>query len=189
MNRNKRLFSVLLGGLLALNTCVPAFAVGTGSSNVTLQVETGEEPSIVSVKVPTEIPLKMDKEGTVTVPQDLSISNLSDETDVELTGLSVTGKNGWMIKAYSEDLAARPEGTKELSMAFRGDETTNSGDVSLTPNEWIVNHSSELLMNKYLNKLLQTNQGSALLTDWRGVFQWNTSRLFYAEMGKAVRRQ
>lgn len=88
-NISSRVMSAVLSVALLVSSGVPVYASGTGNSDVTLQVETGEEPSIVSVKVPTEIPLKMDKEGVVTVPQDLKITNLSDSTDVELTGLSV----------------------------------------------------------------------------------------------------
>lgn len=139
--------SAVLGVALLVSSGVPVYASGTGNSDVTLQVETGEEPSIVSVKVPTEIPLKMDKEGVVTVPQDLKITNLSDSTDVELTGLSVTGKDSWVVKDYSEDLSSKSEGTKELSMSFRGDGTTSTGDVSLTEDSWVVNRSSELPLN------------------------------------------
>lgn len=139
--------SAVLGAALLVSSGVPVYASGTGNSDVTLQVETGEEPTIVSVKVPTEIPLKMDKEGVVTVPQDLKITNLSDSTDVELTGLSVTGKDSWVVKDYSEDLSSKAEGTKELSMSFRGDGTTSTGDVSLTEDSWVVNRSSELPLN------------------------------------------
>ena len=146
-NISRRVMSAVLGTALLVSSGVPVYASGTGNSNVTLQVETGEEPSIVSVKVPTEIPLKMDKEGVVTVPQDLKITNLSDSTDVELTGLSVTGKDSWVVKDYSEDLSSKAEGTKELSMSFRGDGTTSTGDVSLTEDSWVVNRSSELPLN------------------------------------------
>ena len=145
--RTKTISSVLLCGALVMNTGISAFAAGTGNSNVTLQVETGDEPAIVSVKVPTEIPLKMDKEGAVTVPQDLEIANLSDTTDVDLTGLSVVGKNGWSIEDYAVDLASRPEGTKELSMSFRGDGTTDTGEVLLTPDAWTVAKDSALPLN------------------------------------------
>lgn len=146
-NISRRVMSAVLGAALLVSSGVPVYALGTGNSDVTLQVETGEEPSIVSVKVPTEIPLKMDKEGVVTVPQDLKITNLSDSTDVELTGLSVIGKDSWVVKDYSEDLSSKSEGTKELSMSFRGDGTTSTGDVSLTKDSWVVNRSSELLLN------------------------------------------
>lgn len=146
-NISRRVMSAVLGAALLVSSGVPVYASGTGNSDVTLQVETGEEPSIVSVKVPTEIPLKMDKEGVVTVPQDLKITNLSDSTDVELTGLSVTGKDSWVVKDYSEDLSSKAEGTKELSMSFRGDGTTSTGGVSLTEDSWVVNRSSELPLN------------------------------------------
>lgn len=146
-NISSRVMSAVLSVALLVSSGVPVYASGTGNSDVTLQVETGEEPSIVSVKVPTEIPLKMDKEGVVTVPQDLKITNLSDSTDVELTGLSVIGKDSWVVKDYSEDLSSKSEGTKELSMSFRGDGTTSTGDVSLTKDSWVVNRSSELLLN------------------------------------------
>lgn len=142
-----RLASAALSGALMLGSTVPAYAAGQGSSDVTLRVQTGSEPSIVNVTVPTEIPLEMDKDGKVTVTQDLAIKNLSDQTALELTALSVTGKNGWTVKDYSEDLAAKAEGTKELAMSFRGDGTTATGDVTLTPDNWNIGKSASLAMN------------------------------------------
>lgn len=147
-NVSRRVISAILGLALSVGSVTPVYAAsGAGSSDVTLQVDSGEGPSIVSIKVPTEIPLKMDKEGAVTVPQDLKITNFSDSTDVELKGLSVIGKNAWVVKDYSEDLSSKPEGTKELSMSFRGDGTTSQGSVSLSQGAWVVNKSSELPLN------------------------------------------
>lgn len=144
----KRSMTALLSAAIVMSSAtVPAMASGVGSSDVTLVVETGEEPSIVNIKVPTEIPLNMSKEGIVSVPQDLKISNLSEDTDIVLSQLSVTGKNGWTVKDFSEDLASKPEGTKELSMSFRGDGTNGVGNVTLTDGQWNINRSSDLQLN------------------------------------------
>ena len=89
-NISSRVMSAVLGAALLVSSGVPVYALGTGNSDVTLQVETGEEPSIVSVKVPTEIPLKMDKEGVVTVPQDLKITNLISYSTILISSPALT---------------------------------------------------------------------------------------------------
>ncbi|BFL39175.1 leucine-rich repeat domain-containing protein [Agathobaculum massiliense] len=152
----KRLISVLLSGAVLAGSSTTAFAAGTGSSEVTLRIDTGDEPAVVSIKVPTEIPLEMDKAGVITVPDDLAIENLSDTTDVDLTALSVTGKNGWAVMDYTNDLSGRPENTKEISMSFRGDGTGADGAVSLSNGKWTISKGSRMPLDIAAKAPIQT---------------------------------
>lgn len=102
---HRKYLSLSLACLVATSTVAPAFAADvTGSSDVTLTVEAEEQPEVIQVRVPGEIPLNMDTEGNVTTADDLKVENLSTNLDVEVTGITVTGKDGWTIKDFNEDL-------------------------------------------------------------------------------------
>ena len=89
----------------------------------------------------------MDTEGNVTTADNLKVENLSTNLDVEVTGITVTGRDGWMIKDFSEDLASKEAGAKELAMQFRGDGTQDGGSVPVTDGNWDIDHQSDLLLN------------------------------------------
>lgn len=114
---------------------------------MTLTVEAEEQPEVIQVRVPGEIPLNMDTEGNMTTADDLKVENLSTNLDVEVTGITVTGKYGWTIKDFDSDLSSLPEGTKELAMQFRGDGTQDGGSVPVTDGNWDIDHQSDLLLN------------------------------------------
>lgn len=145
---HRKYLSLSLACLVATSTVAPAFAADvTGSSDVTLTVEAEEQPEVIQVRVPGEIPLNMDTEGNVTTADNLKVENLSTNLDVEVTGITVTGKDGWTIKDFSEDLASKEAGAKELAMQFRGDGTQDGGSVPVTDGNWDIDHQSDLLLN------------------------------------------
>ena len=145
---HRKYLSLSLACLMATSTVAPAFAADvTGSSDVTLTVEAEEQPEVIQVRVPGEIPLNMDTEGNVTTAGNLKVENLSTNLDVEVTGITVTSKDGWTIKDFSEDLASKEAGTKELAMQFRGDGTQDGGSVPVTDGNWDIDHQSDLLLN------------------------------------------
>jgi surface protein len=145
---HRKYLSLSLSCLMATSTVAPAFAADvTGSSDVTLTVEAEEQPEVIQVRVPGEIPLNMDTEGNVTTADNLKVENLSTNLDVEVTGITVTSKDGWTIKDFSEDLASKEAGTKELAMQFRGDGTQDGGSVPVTDGNWDIDHQSDLLLN------------------------------------------
>lgn len=97
--------------------------------------------------MPSVIPINMDADGAVTVADNLQIENLSESVDIEVTGLSVTGKDDWEIKSFDSDLSAQPENTKGLAMQFRGDGTQDGGSVVVTDGNWNITHKSNLDLN------------------------------------------
>ena len=121
----------------------PALAAGN-ATDVTLTVETDETPSTVSVKVPAVIPLHMDKQGVVSVEGDLKIENLSQESGVSVTGITVSGKSGWQVVDYSYDASAEPLNTEKIGMSFNGDTTTAGGSVTLTDGRWNISAQGQM---------------------------------------------
>lgn len=179
MNGKKILSSILACSILLSQSAV-AFAadISTGTSDVTL-IKTsrvgedggGEGPSIVQVKVPSEIPISQDEDGVSTVADNLAVQNLSQDTDIEVTGINVTGKNGWQIIDYSDDISMETEGTKKLGLEFRGDGTTSTGDFDITDGNWDVQADSSIQLNAKAKLPLQgdeydTKQSIATVT-WR----------------------
>lgn len=143
----KKAVSVGLSCALLASTSLTAFAAGT--SDVTLQVKGGsdtEPPEIVNIRIPAEIPLTMDEEGAITVEDGLYIENLSDTTGVTVSGISVTGKNGWNVVDFDTDLSGEAENTQKLSMSFNGDGTEDGGAVTLTPDAWDIAKSEQLAL-------------------------------------------
>lgn len=141
--KGKAVVSSLLAFALTVSMVTPAFAAGN-ATDVTLTVETDDTPSTVSVKVPAVIPLHMDKQGAVSVEGDLKIENLSQESGVSVTGITVSGKSGWQVVDYSYDASAEPLNTEKIGMSFNGDTTTAGGSVTLTDGSWSISAQGQL---------------------------------------------
>lgn len=145
MKRRIMSVALILATLSSIST--PVLAVSQdGTSEVSLTIE-AKEPEIIQFRVPSGIQLNMDADGNVTVLGDYSIENLSDAIDIEVTSLSVTGKDGWEVKSFDTDLESRPDGTTELAMQFRGDGTQDGGIVTLTDGNWSVAATDSLPLN------------------------------------------
>lgn len=142
-----KIMSITLALATLSSISTPVLAVSQdGTSEVSLTIE-AKEPEIIQFRVPSGIQLNMDADGNVTVLGDYSIENLSDAIDIEVTSLSVTGKDGWDVKSFDTDFESRPDGTTELAMQFRGDETQDGGIVTLTDGNWSVAAADSLPLN------------------------------------------
>lgn len=117
-------FTKLTTSALALTLALGAAGIAPAraldmQTEVVLTVNAETAPEIFSVKVPSEIPLTMSKEGVVSVGQNLAILNQSDQA-VEVNDIQISGKNGWSVTAFSEDLSKKPLNTKEITFQLRG---------------------------------------------------------------------
>ena len=144
INSKALISSILSSTLLLSNLATPALAAGT--SKVTLKIET-LTPEVISVKVPTEIPITLKNNGDIEVPQDLKVTNLSSTTAVKAESIQVEGLNGWNVKDYNTDFTSKPENTQELGLQLRGDNSDDSGNINLTPNNWVIAEDSTLPLN------------------------------------------
>lgn len=156
----KLYLSMMLAASLSCGNTLSVFAQATESNtkvNLTV-VNSDTEPKPVAVEVPSELNLKMDETGKIDVVNDMYIKNLSDETNIEVSELSVEGVNGWSVSDYQDDLSAEEDGTKKLSMEFNGDGTTSTGKVNLSEDNWTIKKSSKLPLNVNVKMPKQTEQ-------------------------------
>lgn len=98
----KRIVPVILAIAAAFALALPAVAGtinadgGTGST----PVELTSEAAVFSVTVPTNIPLHINADGTVTVPTDLKIINESAGR-VRVTNVTVNAQDDWNLANYN----------------------------------------------------------------------------------------
>lgn len=142
MKFKKTMSMLLSSAMIASALGMSAFAVdttvsapGAGTTPVTLTAEA----STFNVTVPTEIPLAVKADGTVTVPDNIAITNNSSGP-VKVT--SVAMNNGtWKMTNYNggdrSNLAAEKVGSKKLGLSLTagGNAITSAkdGDQTLTP--------------------------------------------------------
>lgn len=163
MKKVKALLSLALVGSMLLPSST-AFAAevttpgGSADSQVTLTV--GDTvPKIFSVTVPSEIPINITKGGEIQVAKNLNIRNDSSDA-VEVTAITVTGKNDWSVVDYSDDFVSKPDNSKVLALSFRGDATDSSGNIIPTPENWAIAASQELDIRAEAKLSRQTNSSS-----------------------------
>lgn len=189
--KSKRIACLVLTMMLAAGV-IPAQAVelttpgGTVTTDVTLGTNIFEpeipdvpdtpEPEIFSVTVPTELPIRMDKDGNVTTGDKLFIRNFSSK-DVEVTAVSIEGKNGWSIVDFNDDFLAKEIDTKEIGLSFRGDLAQAGGQVVLTPESWVVKQddSLDIKASARLGRQTKSEKSDIAAIDWT---------LSWAETGK-----
>lgn len=169
----KRIACFILTMMLVAGT-IPAQAIelttpgGKVTTDVTLEANgSGQEPEIFSVTVPTELPIRMDKNGNITTGDNLFIENHSSK-DVKVTAISVEGKNGWSIADYGEDFSAKELNTKELGLSLRGDATRAGGQVVLTPENWVVKQeeSLDIMASARLGRQSKSDESDIAVIDW-----------------------
>ena len=143
----KKYLTMFTVAALACSSTVPAMAQTTGSTNVSLTVNGSgdtEEPEPIAVKVPSELNLEMDETGAVQITNETKIQNFTTDSSIKLELLNVEGVNGWDVVDYDTDLSNEETGTKKISMEFNGDGTDDSGNVSLTEGNWVIESEGEL---------------------------------------------
>lgn len=200
MNFKRALTSMLVASMV-LSTAIPAFAAETneitdplpnsGHSKVTLEVKdtTGGggstdpevppvdppvDPSeIIIATVPLEIPIIMDLEGNVTVPNDAKIINHSTEKGIAVTQIDAVVSADWTISSYSDDFTAKSDNTKEIGMKLRGDELLTSNKFSLTENNWNIAKDSSLPLNINAKLPKQTATTKTQIIDIEFTLGWS----------------
>lgn len=148
----------------------------TGESKVTLEVKDnsggGTDPDIIIVTVPTELPIVMDLEGTVTVPTTANIINHVESKAIKVTNLEVVLKNGWVAANYTDDFTAKAQDTKEINIAFRGDKLISSGEFSLSSGNWEIGADSTLPLNMEAKLPKQSASSKSDIATVNFTFDW-----------------
>ena len=84
-----------------------------------------------SVTLPTELPITVAADGTVTTSNAALVSN-TGSVDVVISGVSIEPQNGWSIESFAADLAKFPVNSKKFAMKVLGTEAAADGTVALS---------------------------------------------------------
>ena len=165
---------ILSAGMVSAQAAEITTPGGTALTDVTLGTDISvpvppdiPEPEIFSAAVPAEIPIYMDSDGVITVADNLFVENRSSKA-IRVTGIQVKGKNGWKAADFNDDLSAKEIGTKEISLSFRGDTTTDGGDVGVTPDKWVIEKGEKINIEEEvrLPRQVQSSKSSIATVVW-----------------------
>lgn len=137
--------AAILAGVLSVSSVVPAFAAAPsdtenydhvttagnkGNAAVTLTVEDREQPVIFSAYVPAELPIAIDANGDVTVPENAKIINGVENLPIAVEAIDVTMEDGWTLASMSDDLASEAKDTKKVAMEVLGQDLSDADTFS-----------------------------------------------------------
>ena len=131
--KKSKFLSLALALVMCASMSVPSFAASSTNSpgNVDSEVTLTTAAATFSVTVPTQLPINIAADGTVTTATNAAIVN-NGNGPVNVTNVSVNVKNGWAIAAWGKDFSSTPTGTKEFTMQLNGANVTTNGSVALT---------------------------------------------------------
>ena len=101
----KKILAAILALTMVFTLGVTAFAdnsISTAGGTSSVPVKLTTSAAVFSVTVPTAFPVNVASDGTVTVADNLEITNNS-KGQIKVTGVTVTGKNGWSLVAFDKD--------------------------------------------------------------------------------------
>ena len=145
MYQFKKGAAAILAGVLSVSSVVPAFAAAPsdvenydhvttagnkGNAAVMLTVEDREEPIIFSAYVPAELPIAIDANGDVVVPEDAKIINGVETLPIEVEAIDVTMEDGWTLASMSDDLTSETKDTKKVAMEVLGQDLSDATSFS-----------------------------------------------------------
>lgn len=145
MYQFKKGAAAILAGVLSVSSVVPAFAAtpadtenydhvttagNKGNAAVTLTVEDREQPVIFSAYVPAELPIAIDANGDVTVPQNAKIINGVETLPIEVEAIDVTMDNGWELTSMDTDMSLEAKDTKKIAMEVLGQDLSDADSFS-----------------------------------------------------------
>lgn len=137
--------AAILAGVLSVSSVVPAFAYdpgdtancdhvttagGVGNAAVMLTVEDREEPVIFSAYVPAELPIAIDANGDVTVPQNAKIINGVETLPIEVEAIDVTMEDDWTLASMDTDMSLEAKDTKKVAMEVLGQDLSDTDSFS-----------------------------------------------------------
>lgn len=180
MTYRKEIITRLTALVLSLSMMTTAYAVkpnevtepleNTGTTAVTLTVldsggdgegpGTGGDEGFIIATVPAELPIVMDLQGKITVPNDAKIINHSDESNIEIINIDTIMGDGWEIADFRDDFKSKQENSKELGLRLRGDELSTDGSFNLTDGNWVVAKDEGVLQLQMAAKLPKQSETS-----------------------------
>ncbi len=108
-NISKRLLCLCLCFLL---NCTVVYGDDMHSSNISVS----SSALVFDVIVPTVLPVVVNSEGIISVPDDFKITNNSSNL-VEVSKVNISGENGWEVVTYSDNFEGYPVDSKKVGVS------------------------------------------------------------------------
>lgn len=118
---------------LALPVCAASNSIQTAGGEGTSAVKLTVAAATFNVTVPTELPLTVTANGSVTAADNVFITNNS-HGKVRVKNVEVTGVGEWTVVPFG-DLSGEAVNAKKIGMKINDDVTENGG-FFLNPEHW-----------------------------------------------------
>lgn len=132
----RKFLSLLLAMCMACSLCMTGASAAGNDDDI-------DDQDVFNIRVPDGLDIYMDKSGRAGIVGNPVIENLGDR-DVEIAGIRVAGESGWDVLDFNNDFSGMAVNEKKLAMAFRGDGTSESGEIALSEGNWTVSGNSGL---------------------------------------------
>lgn len=129
--------TMLLAGAITASSAVMAYGASTMPLNDG-DIDTYSNLEIADISIPSNIDISMQDGLLVDNSSNYSIVNNS-KFGIQISDITVTGKNGWTAISYDEPILSKEKNTKELTLEINGDKLSNNGNISLTEGNWLIN--------------------------------------------------
>lgn len=130
----KKLMAAVLALTMIAAMAVPACAdntISTAGGTSTVPVTLTTTAATFSVTVPTAFPISVAADGDVTCADNLMITNNSNG-QIKVSGVQLTGKNGWSLVDFTTDFAKKAANTKEFGFKLQGINVPSSGRADIS---------------------------------------------------------
>ena len=154
----------ILSGFLAGSLCIGSFPAAFALENdgtKTPNQNTGNSANntVLSAFVPTELPIKMNTSGDITVPTNAAIVNGMENHNIQVSDIKVNMEEGWKGVPYSDDVYLQTNDTQVMALQFRGDPMQEDGSFDLTPEKWQIGANQSLALEMQAKIPKQTKTG------------------------------
>ena len=93
---------------------------------------------VLIASIPVVLPIMAKVDGSVTVPSNAEIANLTEGRAIRIKDLDVTLSGGWSLVDGSTTFTEADKGSKLLAMGFRGTPVTADGSMDMTQANWSI---------------------------------------------------
>ena len=144
----------LISGALALAMtsamAVPSFAAVWEDDGYSSEITVNLQPTVMSVNVPTQLPIGVNADGSSSGAVTAHIQNNS-AAQVEVTDVRVEVATDWTIKSWNTDWSKAALGTKEFAFKLNGNEVATDGSVDAEFG--VINGSGDKLAFTYEGRI------------------------------------
>lgn len=131
------------------------------------------KPETFSVTVPATIPISMDLDGNIKVPDTLEIVNGNDSA-IKCIDIELMLDAEWTAVNFDDlDVNTAQIDSRDFSIAFRGDKLQSDGLIGVTEKNWNFGANSSLPLNTKVRIPKQSTEYEADLATVNFTFDWS----------------